>query len=144
MKVMKSRKGKSNIARGLASFNPPCAAFPNDINFTMAFMKVMKSRKGKSNIARGRGAKSRVFKGSKSKTGGGLVKSDLKKNKSGKIVSRAASDRAKKSFVKNGLKAWSDAIKGARKALGLKGFVAIKGKSAQGKALYTKAKELMK
>merc|ERR1719230_1376154 len=60
----------------------------------------------------------------------------------GKVVSKARSDHGKKLFVKNGLKAWSEAIKKARKALGLTGFVAIKGRSAQGKALYVKAKSL--
>merc|ERR1711865_2844 len=110
-----------------------------------AFMKaVMKSmKKTKSVIAKGRGAKARVFAGKKSKTVGGLTKKGLKKNKSGKVVSAKASDRAKKNFAKSGLKAWSDAVKVARKALGLKGFVAIKGKTSQGKALYAKAKSLM-
>merc|ERR1719473_2310702 len=112
----------------------------------MAFaMKVMKSmgKARKSVIARGRGAKARVFAGTKAKTVGGLTKSDLKKNKSGKVVSRAASDRARKNWAKSGLKAWADAVKGARKALGLKGFVPIKGKTAKGKALYAKAKSLL-
>ena len=41
----------------------------------------------KSVIAKGKMAKSVVFRGSKAKTSGGLKKSDLKKNKNGKIVS---------------------------------------------------------
>merc|ERR1712000_602270 len=97
----------------------------------------------KSTIAKGHGAKARVFAGVKAKTIGGLNKGQLKKNKQGKVVSKAMSDNAKKLFVKNGLKDWADAVKGARKSLGLKGFVAIKGKSAQGKALYAKAKSLL-
>merc|ERR1712139_222614 len=96
-----------------------------------------------SKIARGRGAKARVFAGKKSKTSSGLEKGDLRKNKRGKVVSKAASNHSKKLFAKSPLKAWSVAIKSARKALGLKGFVAIKGKSAQGKALYAKAKSLL-
>merc|ERR1711879_195973 len=104
-------------------------------------MKAMKSGK-KSTIAKGRGAKARVFSGKKAKTSGGLTKGDLKKNKLGKVVSKAASDRAKKNFAKSGLKAWSDAVKNARKALGLTGFVAIGGKTPQGRALYAKAKSL--
>merc|ERR1712060_714607 len=49
----------------------------------------------------------------------------------------------KKRFASSGLKAWSDAVKKARKELGLTGFVAIGGKSAAGKALYAKAKSLL-
>merc|ERR1719350_1020957 len=88
--------------------------------------KTMKKKAKKvSKIARGRGAKARVFRGSKEKTGGGLKKSDLIKNKSGKVVSKAASQRAKNS--KNGKKiaAWGKATKEARKALGIKGFVPV-------------------
>merc|ERR1712070_1147045 len=111
----------------------------------MAFTKAMKAMKGarKSTVARGVGAKARVFSGQKVKTSGGLDKSQLKKNKRGKVVSKAASENGKKRFVKNGLKAWSDAVKQARKEMGLTGFVAIKGKSPQGKALYAKAKSLL-
>merc|ERR1719324_1368533 len=105
-------------------------------------MKSMKSMK-KSGVASGHGAKARVFSGKKAKTSGGLTKGDLKVNKNGKVVSKAASDRAKKMFEKNGLKEWCMAIKKARKELGLTGFVAIKGRTAQGKALYAKAKAIL-
>lgn len=108
----------------------------------MKAMKTMKASK-RSTIAKGRGAKARVFSGAKVKTSGGLAKSQLKTNKRGKVVSKAASDRAKKTFVKNGLAAWSAAVKGARKKLGLKGFVAIRGKTAEGKKLYAEAKALL-
>ena len=37
---------------------------------------------------------------------------------------------------------WLDAVLKARKELGIKGFCAVGGKSAQGKALYAKAKAL--
>tara|TARA_B110000037_G_C16681080_1_gene326741 strand:- start:89 stop:304 length:216 start_codon:yes stop_codon:yes gene_type:complete len=40
----------------------------------------------------------RVWNGSMKKTSGGLTKSDLKKNKQGLIVSRKASDAAKKRY----------------------------------------------
>ena len=111
---------------------------------TMAFMKAMKAKKGRKSsvIARGRGARARVFAGTKEKTISGLKKSGLTKNKLGKVVSKAASAHSKKLFAKNGLQAWSNAVKGARKQLGFTGFVAIRGKSAQGKALYAKAKAL--
>merc|ERR1719498_1124053 len=97
-------------------------------------MKAMKAMKKKkiSKVATGRMRKVMVFRGSKEKTVGGLTKSDLIKNKHGKIVSKKASLRAKKNS------GWTTAIQKARKALGLKGFVAIK----KGSALYAKAKEL--
>merc|ERR1712046_209101 len=87
----------------------------------MAAMKAMKAMKKKfvSKIAKGKFRKTLVFRGSKEKTVGGLTKSDLIKNKYGKVVSKKASLRAKKN-------SWTSAIQKARKALGLKGFVAIK------------------
>merc|ERR1719330_1023473 len=80
----------------------------------------------------------------KAKTMGGMTKDSLTKNKNGRIVSKKASARAKKSFATSALKAWCDAVKSARKALNLKGFVPVGGKTAQGKALYAKAKSLLK
>merc|ERR1711877_43947 len=68
----------------------------------------------------------------------------LIKNKNGRIVSKAQSTRAKRNWANSGLKKWADAVKAARKALNLTGFVAIGGKSATGKALYAKAKALLK
>merc|ERR1711920_379433 len=108
----------------------------------MKSMKAMKAKKV-SVIAKGTGAKARVFSGKKSKTQSGLTKDKLIKNKRGKVVSKKQSAAAKKNWVKNGLKAWSEAVKKARKELGLTGFVAIGGKSAAGKALYAKAKSLL-
>merc|ERR1719210_3121142 len=96
-----------------------------------------------SKIAKGKLARAIVFRGSKEKTSSGMTKANLIKNKNGKIVSKAASARAKKAFANSGIKAWADAVKKARKALNLTGFVAIGGKSATGKALYAKAKALM-
>ncbi|CAK0911827.1 unnamed protein product [Prorocentrum cordatum] len=40
-------------------------------------------------------------------------------------------------------RAWTEATVSARRALQLKGFTAINGKSVQGKAMYVKAKTLM-
>merc|ERR1740139_736502 len=62
-------------------------------------------------IARGRMAKALVFSGKKAKTVGGLTKATLTKSKSGKIVSKAASARAKKNFATSALKKWMDATK---------------------------------
>merc|ERR1719160_2286623 len=99
----------------------------------MAAMKAMKAMKKKtvSKIAKGRMAKVLVFRGSKEKTVGGMTASALIKNKHGRVVSKKRSAFAKKS-------SWIAAVTKARKALGLKGFVAIK----KGSALYNKAKEL--
>merc|ERR1712139_290171 len=105
----------------------------------MAAMKAMRAMKKKkvSKIAKGRLARAVVFRGNKEKTATGMKKSDLIKNKRGKIVSRKASLNAKKN---NYIKDWTTAVQKARKALGLKGFVAIK----KGSELYKKAKELYK
>merc|ERR1712224_636738 len=100
-------------------------------------MKAMKAMKTKrvSKIAKGKRAKSSVFRGTKVKTVGGLKKSDLVKSKAGKIVSKKQQARGKGLYAKFGQK-WNSAVQKARKALGLKGFVAIK----KGSPLYTKAK----
>merc|ERR1712050_24124 len=108
-----------------------------------AMKKVMKAKRV-SVIAKGKRARAAVFNGSKAKTATGMTKANLIKNKSGKIVSKARSANSKKAFANSPLKKWADAVKAARKALNLKGFVAIGGKSAQGKALYAKAKTLLK
>merc|ERR1712241_268044 len=109
----------------------------------MKAMKVMKAKRV-SVIAKGKRARVSVFYGKKEKTQSGMTKASLIKSKSGKIVSKAASARAKKNWANSALKAWCDAVKQARKALNLTGFVAVGGKSATGKALYAKAKALLK
>merc|ERR1712071_415997 len=107
-----------------------------------AMKKAMKVKKV-SNIARGKTAKSRVFSGSKEKTASGLTKDKLTRNKAGRVVSKKRSALSKSRYAKSGIKVWADAVKKARKALGLTGFVAIGGKTAPGKALYAKAKSMM-
>merc|ERR1712087_189052 len=94
---------------------------------------------GMSVIAKGVRAKSQVLKGTKVKTAGGLTKDSLMKNKRGKVVSKKAHAAGKKKFAA-GLKKWNECVANARKALGMKGFVAINGKKSEGKALYAKAK----
>merc|ERR1712118_568985 len=96
----------------------------------------MGKKKTVSKIAKGKYRKAVVFRGGKEKTSGGMTKSDLIKNKAGRIVSKKASAAAKKRFA-TVLKPWNDAVQKARKELGLKGFVAIK----KGSALYKKARE---
>merc|ERR1719447_405899 len=112
----------------------------------MKALKAMKTTKAmkktmKSNVAKGKRAKSSVFRGTKTKTSGGLTKDKLTKNKAGKVVSKARSAASKKMYAK-GIGLWNKAVMTARKELGIKGFQAVGGKSAQGKALYAKAKSL--
>merc|ERR1711896_113844 len=103
-----------------------------------AAMKAMGAMKKKavSKIAKGKLAKLVVFNGTKEKTYTGLKKTDLTKSKTGKIVSKKQSANGKKAY--GNIKGWTVAVQKARKALGVKGFVAIK----KGTALYKKAKEL--
>merc|ERR1719350_1695362 len=109
-------------------------------------MKSMKRKKAMrvTKVARGRGAKARVFRGSKASTSGGLKKSDLTKNKNGKVVSKKASAQGKKLYQKNGLARWTKAVQQAKKSLGIKGFQVIGGKTAKGQALLKKARSLFK
>eukprot|EP00932_Pfiesteria_piscicida_P015642 SRR837773.28156.p4 GENE.SRR837773.28156~~SRR837773.28156.p4 ORF type:complete len:160 (+),score=76.14 SRR837773.28156:67-480(+) len=108
-------------------------------------MKAMKARKAmkKSTIAKGKLAKAVVFRGTKAKTSSGLTKSELMRNKNGKIVSKKQHAAGRKLWEKSGAKAWAMAVKAARKALAIKGFCPVGGKSAAGKALYAKAKSLL-
>merc|ERR1712218_420339 len=80
--------------------------------------------------------KFQVFQGKFSKTASGLTKDGLAKNKDGKIVSKKQQATGKQRF-KN-VKPWIDAIKKARKEMGVSGFVAVK----KGSDLYTKARAI--
>merc|ERR1719412_1914999 len=66
---------------------------------TMKRRKAMKVSK----IARGKRAKSSVFRGTKEKTGSGLKKGDLMKNKYGKVVTKKSHARGQKKQVGPGL-----------------------------------------
>merc|ERR1719160_2363196 len=105
-------------------------------------MKVMKVRKAKrvTKVASGRLAKSQVFRGRKEKTKSGLTREMLMKNKRGKIVSKRQSAAGKRKF--HLIEGWVDAVMKTRASLGLRGFVAINGRTLVGKALYVKAKAL--
>merc|ERR1719221_954356 len=105
---------------------------------SMRRMKAMKVSK----IAKGRFRYSAVFKGRKEKTTGGLKKSDLVKNKFGKLVSKKKHAFGKKNsgFISK----WGAAVKRARHALGIKGFTAAGGKSKQGQALLAKTRSFYK
>merc|ERR1712117_507616 len=111
---------------------------------TMKAKKAMKKAMGKSKIAKGKLAKAMVLRGSKEKTSGGLKKDNLKKNKDGRIVSKAASDRARKAYAGSAIQKWNKAVQEAKKSLNLTGMIPVGGKTAQGRALYAKAKALYK
>merc|ERR1739844_702073 len=98
----------------------------------------------KSIIAKGKRGKASVFRGTKVKTSGGLQKKDLKKNKNGKVVSIKRSNATKKSKGYKKIMAWANAGKTARKAMGIKGFQAVGGSSAKGKALLAKVRSIYK
>ena len=95
-------------------------------------MEAMKTRV----IAKGKRARLSVFNGTFQKTKTGLKKSDLMKNRAGRIVSRKSNAAGKKAYAN--IKGWTTAVQKARKALGVKGFQAVK----KGSPLYKKAKEL--
>merc|ERR1712032_1531167 len=97
--------------------------------------KAMKAKRV-SKIAKGKYMRAVVFSGSKEKTKTGLTKSDLTRNKMGRIVSKKKSAAGKKRYAS--IKGWVEALQKARKELGCKGFVAFK----KGSPLYTRAKEL--
>jgi len=105
----------------------------------MGAKKVMKAKRV-SKIAKGALAKALVFNGRKEKTKTGLTQAHLMKSKTGKIVSKRASAHGKKAF-KN-VAGWLNAVKQARKALGITGFALVGGKTAEGKAIYAKAKSI--
>merc|ERR1712061_117039 len=123
----------------LCSAPLPLAAMVLPMKKAMTAMKAMKAM-GVSKIAKGKLRKLVVFKGNKEKTSGGLTKAQLIKNKNGKVVSKASSAAGKKAYKH--ISGWTKACQAARKALDIKGFCIIGGKTAQGKALYAKAKSL--
>merc|ERR1712050_567697 len=109
-----------------------------------AMKTTMKKAIKKSKIAKGKLAKAMVLRGSKEKTSGGLKKDNLKKNKDGRIASKAASDRAEKAYAGSAIQKWNKAVQAAQKSLNLTGMIPVGGKTAQGRALHAKAKALYK
>merc|ERR1740139_69611 len=108
-------------------------------------LKAMKKKAmKKSVVAKGKLAKAMVLRGSKLRTSGGLKKENLKKNKAGRIVFKAASDAKKKAYAGSAFQKWNQAVQQAKKVLKLKGMVFIGGKTAQGRALYAKATAIYK
>merc|ERR1712113_881903 len=109
-------------------------ALPARRKSTTSAMKVMKSKR-LSKIAHGKLARALVLRGSKAKTASGLTSSMLMKNKRGKIVSKRQSAEGKRRYAQ--IAPWVEALKKARHALKLEGFVPINGRTAQGKAFYS-------
>jgi len=100
----------------------------------MKGMKAMKAMKKKAmKKLKPYTYKQYAFSGKLSKTPSGLTKSDLVKNKAGSVVSKKRSLAGKKNK-------WIEAVQKARKALGTKGFAAVK----KGTPLYTKAKSFFR
>merc|ERR1712087_1006575 len=117
----------------------------------MAMRRMMRMKAAKAPMMRRKmramkvsivGKKWQVFKGAKVKSRGGLKKSDLLKNKSGKVVSRKQHARGKQAYSK--IKGWTVAVQKARKSLKISGFQAVGGKSAQGQALLRAARSFYK
>merc|ERR1711966_611713 len=90
-----------------------------------------------STIAKGKRSKISVWNGTKVKNQSGLTKAHLTKSKSGKIVSKKASANGKKAYKR--IAKWNVAVS---KALGVKGFQAVGGKTAKGQALLKKARSI--
>merc|ERR1712241_1076054 len=88
------------------------------------------------------GARASVLKGKKERTKTGLKKEDLMKNKNGKVVTKKSNAAGKKAY-KN-VEKFAKAVKAARKALKITGFVPIGGKTERGQALLKKTRSLYK
>ena len=96
-----------------------------------AAMKARKAMKAMK-VVSARLAKRHAFFGKIDKTATGLKKTDLVKNKAGRIVSKKRSAMGKKNT-------WIVAVNKARAFLKIKGFAVVK----KGTPLYKKAKEFM-
>merc|ERR1719281_1805015 len=95
----------------------------------MVMKKAMKKRAMKKTAKSYKttsGARAAVFSGKIMKSKGGL------------IVSKKASANGKKAYKR--IAKWNAAVQKARKALNIKGFQAVGGKSAKGQALLKKAR----
>merc|ERR1719195_2489968 len=137
MKAMKKVKKVSKIAKGRGAKAAVLKGKKEKTVGGLTSANLVKNKRGKVV------SKNASARGKKEKTVGGLTSANLLKNKRGKVVSKNASARSKKAFASSPLKKWSDATKKARKALGITGFCAVGGSSAQGKALYAKVKSIL-
>ena len=92
-------------------------------------------------VARGKRARSLVLQGKKARTKSGLTKSDLKRNKKGRIVPKKKSEACKKNSHEHTVR-WSACVQRARAMLHIVGWCPVGGQSAMGKKLLKKTKEL--
>jgi len=83
-------------------------------------------------------AKAVAFRGGDTDGVTRLKKEDLVKNSAGKIVSKKASEAAKKRYADSSVSKWNEAVKKARTEMGFTGFVALK----KGTPMYEKAREI--
>merc|ERR1712072_684426 len=80
-----------------------------------AAKKAPAKRKRKAKKVSKVGKKWQVWKGTRERTAGGLTKKDLRKSKSGKIVSKKQSNLARRRMRKGGISKWLAAVMKARK-----------------------------
>merc|ERR1712168_1022378 len=83
------------------------------------------------------GTRLQVFRGTKERTAGGLMKKDLMKNKRGKVISKKAYKKGR-ALLSSGIGKWAKAVVEARKNLGITGFCAVK----KGTKLYKMARQI--
>merc|ERR1719247_1104110 len=105
MKAMKAMKMKKSMAKK-----------------AMEAMKKRVMKKSAKSYKSTSGARRAVMAGTIMKSKGGLKKEAFTKSKTGKIVSKKASANGKKAYKR--ISGWVAAVAKARKALGVKGFVA--------------------
>ena len=105
--------------------------------------KSRKMKKRVSKVQKGRGRMARVFAGKKEKTGGGLRKQDLVRNKRGKVVSKKQSAASKNSKGGKILAKWGKATKQQRKNLKITGFCPVGGKTQKGQQLLREVRRLL-
>ena len=104
-------------------------------------MRCAKIKKQFLRRTRRRREKTRVFKGVAKRTTKGLTKTNLCTSSSGKVVSVKAHEHGVDIYKRN-LQPFQDAVKAAKKELQLTGFVAVGGKTPQGKKLGKRAREI--
>merc|ERR1719263_927184 len=105
----------------------------------MSSMKMKKSMAKKAMKSMKKRAMKKTAKTYKSKQGAknAVFSGKIMKTKAGRVVSKKLSAKGKASK-------WMKAVVAARKALGIKGFQIIGGKSAKGQQLLKKARSLYK
>merc|ERR1711879_846920 len=102
--------------------------------------KTVRKRRARKRVSI-RGTRAQVFRGTRQKVKTtGQTKSDLMKNKRGKVISKIKHAQGKRTYKKNGIDKWTKAFMQARKNLGVSGFVPLK----KGSKLYKETMKLYK